>query len=155
MHCVSLRTCYDHLAGRLGVAIADALVRKRYVVLSEEGGELTVAGKRFLSGFGSVTRRRPAAAASSADPAWIGASAAITSPATWAPKYAVAVSNAAGSRTSKGHALSASPRSGGAACARSSPWNRPTCASACFLMSGHCIYKAKSFLSRSGITARL
>jgi hypothetical protein len=48
------RTCYDHLAGRLGVAIADALVRKRYVVLSDEGGELTVAGKRFLSGFGSV-----------------------------------------------------------------------------------------------------
>ncbi|MGA9002400.1 MAG: transcriptional regulator, partial [Pseudolabrys sp.] len=31
-----------------------ALVRKRYVVLSDEGGELTVAGKRFLSGFGSV-----------------------------------------------------------------------------------------------------
>ncbi|MGC1573894.1 MAG: transcriptional regulator [Pseudolabrys sp.] len=48
------RTCYDHLAGRLGVAIADALVRKRYVVLSDEGGELTVAGKRFLSGFGSA-----------------------------------------------------------------------------------------------------
>lgn len=43
------RTCYDHLAGRLGVAIADALVRKRYVVLSDDGGELTVAGKRFLS----------------------------------------------------------------------------------------------------------
>ena len=48
------RTCYDHLAGRLGVAVADALVRKRYVVLSDEGGELTVAGKRFLSGFGGV-----------------------------------------------------------------------------------------------------
>src|SRR4029079_3207772 len=48
------RTCYDHLAGRLGVAIADALVRKRYVVLSDEGGELTMVGKRFLTGFGSA-----------------------------------------------------------------------------------------------------
>src|SRR3954463_15692689 len=35
------RTCYDHLAGRLGVAIADAMVRNKYVVLSDEGCELT------------------------------------------------------------------------------------------------------------------
>jgi DNA-binding transcriptional ArsR family regulator len=48
------RTCYDHLAGRLGVAIADALVAKRYVVLSEEGGEVTAAGLRFLSKFGAA-----------------------------------------------------------------------------------------------------
>ena len=47
------RTCYDHVAGRLGVAIADALVSKRYLVLDEEGGELTAAGKRFLTGFGA------------------------------------------------------------------------------------------------------
>ncbi len=47
------RTCYDHLAGRLGVAIADALVAKRYVALNEEGGEVTAAGKRFLTGFGA------------------------------------------------------------------------------------------------------
>jgi DNA-binding transcriptional ArsR family regulator len=46
------RTCYDHLAGRLGVAITDALVAKGCVVLSEEGGEVTAAGKRFLTGFG-------------------------------------------------------------------------------------------------------
>jgi DNA-binding transcriptional ArsR family regulator len=48
------RTCYDHLAGRLGVAIADALVRKKFVVLSDEGGELTTAGKRFLVRFGTA-----------------------------------------------------------------------------------------------------
>jgi DNA-binding transcriptional ArsR family regulator len=47
------RTCYDHLAGRLGVAIADALVAKKYVVLSEEGGELTLRGKQFLTQFGA------------------------------------------------------------------------------------------------------
>lgn len=46
------RTCYDHLAGRLGVAIADALVAKRFVVLTEEGGEVTKAGARFFSEFG-------------------------------------------------------------------------------------------------------
>ncbi len=47
------RTCYDHLAGRLGVAIADALVAKRYVLLSEDGGEVTPAGRRFLTAFGA------------------------------------------------------------------------------------------------------
>ncbi len=46
------RTCYDHLAGTLGVALADALVAKRYVVLGEEGGEVTAAGKRFLRELG-------------------------------------------------------------------------------------------------------
>jgi DNA-binding transcriptional ArsR family regulator len=47
------RTCYDHLAGRLGVAIADALVAKRYVALSDDGGQLTATGRRFLAKFGA------------------------------------------------------------------------------------------------------
>ncbi len=47
------RTCYDHLAGQLGVAIADALSARRYVVLTEDGGEVTPAGIRFLTGFGA------------------------------------------------------------------------------------------------------
>jgi len=47
------RTCYDHLAGRLGVALADALVNKRYAVLSEEGGALTARGQKFLTEFGA------------------------------------------------------------------------------------------------------
>jgi DNA-binding transcriptional ArsR family regulator len=47
------RTCYDHLAGRLGVAVADALVAKRYIVLTEEGGEVTPSGARFLTEFGA------------------------------------------------------------------------------------------------------
>ena len=47
------RTCYDHLAGRLGVAITDALVAKKYVVLSEESGELTPGGRKFLTQFGA------------------------------------------------------------------------------------------------------
>jgi len=46
------RTCYDHLAGRAGVAIADALTARGHVVLSDEGGEVTPAGERFLCSFG-------------------------------------------------------------------------------------------------------
>jgi DNA-binding transcriptional ArsR family regulator len=49
----SARTCYDHLAGRLGVAIADALVARQYLVLSDEGGQVTKAGARFLKQFGA------------------------------------------------------------------------------------------------------
>ena len=46
------RTCYDHLAGRLGVAIADALVARRFIVLTDDGGAVTAAGARFLTKFG-------------------------------------------------------------------------------------------------------
>jgi len=46
------RTCYDHLAGRLGVALADALVEHRHVVLSEDGGVVTAAGEAFFVAFG-------------------------------------------------------------------------------------------------------
>jgi DNA-binding transcriptional ArsR family regulator len=47
------RTCYDHVAGKLGVAIADALVTARFIVLTEEGGEVTKAGARFFTRFGA------------------------------------------------------------------------------------------------------
>ena len=48
------RTCYDHIAGKLGVALADALVTKKFVVLTEEGGEVTRAGAKFLTQFGAA-----------------------------------------------------------------------------------------------------
>jgi DNA-binding transcriptional ArsR family regulator len=47
------RTCYDHLAGQLGVAIADSLVANGHIVLTEEGGEVTDAGSSFLTAFGA------------------------------------------------------------------------------------------------------
>jgi DNA-binding transcriptional ArsR family regulator len=47
------RTCYDHIAGCLGVAIADAMIAQKYLVLSDEGGEVTAAGRRFLTAFGT------------------------------------------------------------------------------------------------------
>jgi DNA-binding transcriptional ArsR family regulator len=52
------RTCYDHLAGRVGVAVADALVREGHVVLGEDGGEVTDSGRRFLTGFGAELEPR-------------------------------------------------------------------------------------------------
>jgi DNA-binding transcriptional ArsR family regulator len=47
------RTCYDHLAGQIGVAIADSLTANGYVILDDEGGEVTESGTRFLSEFGA------------------------------------------------------------------------------------------------------
>ena len=47
------RSCYDHLAGQVGVAVADALAARGYVVLSDEGGEVTAAGERFFRAFGT------------------------------------------------------------------------------------------------------
>jgi DNA-binding transcriptional ArsR family regulator len=46
------RTCYDHIAGKLGVGLADMLIERRYVVLGEDGGEVTEAGRRFLTNVG-------------------------------------------------------------------------------------------------------
>jgi DNA-binding transcriptional ArsR family regulator len=46
------RTCYDHLAGRLGVAIADALRAQGHIELGEDGGAVTPSGGRFLADFG-------------------------------------------------------------------------------------------------------
>jgi len=47
------RTCYDHLAGRLGVAVADSLTEAGHLVLSADGGEVTASGDAFLAEFGA------------------------------------------------------------------------------------------------------
>lgn len=46
------RTCYDHLAGWVAVAITDSLVAREHIVLGEDGGEVTPDGVAFLAGFG-------------------------------------------------------------------------------------------------------
>lgn len=51
-HFRSARTCYDHLAGRLGVAIADKLVGQGAVELSDEAALLTQDGVEFLNRLG-------------------------------------------------------------------------------------------------------
>ena len=47
------RTCYDHIAGRLGVAIADALAANGHIVLNDDGGEVTDSGREMLTRFGA------------------------------------------------------------------------------------------------------
>jgi DNA-binding transcriptional ArsR family regulator len=46
------RTCYDHIAGRLGVALAERLSEREFVILGDEAGEVTPAGADFLSQLG-------------------------------------------------------------------------------------------------------
>ena len=46
------RLCYDHIAGRLGVTLADALREHGRVEFSGEGGVLTGAGETFLRELG-------------------------------------------------------------------------------------------------------
>jgi DNA-binding transcriptional ArsR family regulator len=49
------RTCYDHIAGRLGVGLADRLAEREFVILGAEAGEVN-AGRCRLS---PQARRRP------------------------------------------------------------------------------------------------
>jgi DNA-binding transcriptional ArsR family regulator len=42
------RTCYDHLAGRVGVALCDALVAREALVAGGDGYVLTPAGEKLL-----------------------------------------------------------------------------------------------------------
>ena len=44
--------CYDHLTGKLGVAIADALEQRGYLVLDQDGGEPTASGYEFFRDLG-------------------------------------------------------------------------------------------------------
>ena len=46
------RTCYDHLAGEIAVAMADRMAARGQIELSPDGGLLTAAGAQFLRGLG-------------------------------------------------------------------------------------------------------
>ncbi len=46
------RTCYDHLAGRLGVAIADGLVAAGHLTLGDGAAVLQPSGRRLLEELG-------------------------------------------------------------------------------------------------------
>jgi DNA-binding transcriptional ArsR family regulator len=48
------RTCYDHLAGRLGVAIADAVVANGHIEVQDEAGLITDAGAGFFAKTGII-----------------------------------------------------------------------------------------------------
>jgi DNA-binding transcriptional ArsR family regulator len=46
------RTCYDHLAGRLGVGVTEALADRGALVLQDRGYALTVPGAELMSALG-------------------------------------------------------------------------------------------------------
>jgi DNA-binding transcriptional ArsR family regulator len=46
------RTCYDHLAGEVGVALLDALIARGWLLRTTPGLELSPAGERSLEGLG-------------------------------------------------------------------------------------------------------
>ena len=77
------RTCYDHLAGRLEVALADALVAGGQVELAKDGGLMTDTGMELLRNLGvdvdAMTARGnrrtrvlcgPASTGARGDPTW-------------------------------------------------------------------------------------
>ena len=46
------RTCYDHLAGRLGVALADGMRERGFIVLGDGAASVTEAGRAALADLG-------------------------------------------------------------------------------------------------------
>lgn len=46
------RWCYDHLAGRLAVTLADRMMARGLILLDPDGGEVTAAGIRFFAELG-------------------------------------------------------------------------------------------------------
>jgi DNA-binding transcriptional ArsR family regulator len=46
------RTYYDHIAGELGVGLADSMTARDFVVLGDEAGEVAPAGMEFLTRLG-------------------------------------------------------------------------------------------------------
>jgi DNA-binding transcriptional ArsR family regulator len=46
------RTCYDHIAGVLGVGLAERLIEREFIIVGDEAGEVTPSGAQFLSKLG-------------------------------------------------------------------------------------------------------
>jgi DNA-binding transcriptional ArsR family regulator len=51
-HLLAARCCYNHMAGRLGVAFADALVNHHYVRIYNDAAALTTTGSQWLGSIG-------------------------------------------------------------------------------------------------------
>lgn len=56
------RTCYDHFAGRLGVALADALIDREAVEVEDGSARVTAGGRVFLESLGICLDAAPNAA---------------------------------------------------------------------------------------------
>ena len=111
------RTCYDQMAGRIAVAIADRLVQRSLIVLDEDGGQLTTAGRSFFEEIGIDFRPAPSVGCSAA-PVSIGASVGRIRRAPSEPRSCAMRSSTIGSRAS------ASPSSHSAHPASGPGWRR-------------------------------
>jgi DNA-binding transcriptional ArsR family regulator len=49
------RTCYDHLAGKVGVQITESLVEQKLIIKQDDTFEISTDGKRWFSNFGIDT----------------------------------------------------------------------------------------------------
>ncbi|MEM7043948.1 MAG: helix-turn-helix domain-containing protein, partial [Pseudomonadota bacterium] len=54
-----VRTCYDHLAGTLAVALADAMIARDFVELGDDAGVVTDEGRAFLDNLGFIGLAEP------------------------------------------------------------------------------------------------
>jgi hypothetical protein len=81
------RTCYDHVAGVLGVGLADRLTERGFVVLGNEAGAVTATGAEFCPSSASIFRARGRSGAFSAVPAWTGPNGGRTSAAPSARRW--------------------------------------------------------------------
>ena len=93
------RTCYDHLAGRLGVAVTEAMTRKGLLDQSS-GVALTAAGEAWLAASASMSQSSGAAGGRSSACASTGRSDVRTSPVARASGSARSLSATAGSGAS-------------------------------------------------------
>ena len=46
------RTCYDHLAGKIGVAVTDSLLEQKIIINKNDTFEVSLEGKNWFSDFG-------------------------------------------------------------------------------------------------------
>jgi hypothetical protein len=56
------RSCYDHLAGELGVRVHDRLVDRQHLTVDDDGAALTAAGRDWFASLGiepPPSTRRP------------------------------------------------------------------------------------------------
>jgi DNA-binding transcriptional ArsR family regulator len=66
------RICYDHIAGVLGVGLAERLIEREFIILGDEAGEVTPSGAQFLSKLGVDLSAARARRRVSAGRAWTG-----------------------------------------------------------------------------------
>ena len=90
------RSCYDHLAGVAGVALAEALVARGVLEPGEGAFAITARGRRSWRRSGSTCRGSTAHAGPPRGPAWTGPSAGRTSPARSARRCSTSCCGGAG-----------------------------------------------------------